>query len=366
MEEMENTTDDEKTTSLKASILSKYDEVFHAHTSDIKKVNEKITVDCEKFLQYYEDSCSQMEASSKSLQQQEYEITKKELKIQKAKSKQELKKRVRERLLSCKQLLNESCTSKRLLEGVKDELVILRKRRAELESQLKAENYESLESEITQLETALQAIQDDDCIDLQEQMKILQTKLIQKNEQIEEKKHQETIFRLAIETKNKELQEARWELIDGLKTYPIGGVIGTKRMGLVDSNPFFVGCTSSEKKKESATKFASLCKHLIEDPNWHPFTRKSDGSEIINEEDGKMVILKSECSVEQYGAVVTALVERNRYHKNGRNLMEEVWNYRENREVTLIEGIEHILKEWKIQKQRKRLPGMGVVSHVLG
>lgn len=30
---MENTTDDEKTTSLKASILSKYDEVFHAHTS---------------------------------------------------------------------------------------------------------------------------------------------------------------------------------------------------------------------------------------------------------------------------------------------------------------------------------------------
>ncbi|CAI9288047.1 unnamed protein product [Lactuca saligna] len=77
IEKMENTTDDEKTTSLKASILSKYDEVFHAHTSDIKKVNEKITIDCEKFLQYYEDSCSQMEASSKSLQQQEYEITKK-------------------------------------------------------------------------------------------------------------------------------------------------------------------------------------------------------------------------------------------------------------------------------------------------
>lgn len=95
---------------------------------------------------------------------------------------------------------------------------MLHERRAELESQLKAENYESLESEITQLETALQAIQDDDCIDLQEQMKILQTKLIQKNEQIEEKKHQETIFRLAIETKNKELQEARWELIDVRKS----------------------------------------------------------------------------------------------------------------------------------------------------
>ncbi|CAI9288048.1 unnamed protein product [Lactuca saligna] len=87
------------------------------------------------------------------------------------------------------------------IQNFQDELMILQKRRAELESQLKTENYESLESEITKLETALQAIQDDDCIDLQERMKILQTKLIQKNEQIEEKNHQDTIFRSAIETK---------------------------------------------------------------------------------------------------------------------------------------------------------------------
>ncbi|CAI9288039.1 unnamed protein product [Lactuca saligna] len=163
-------------------------------------MNEKITVDCEKFLQCYEESSSQMEASSKSLQQREYELTKNELKLQKSKSKQQLKKRVQERLSSCKQLVKESCTSRKLAEGITDELVILQKRRAELESQLKAVNYESLESEITQLETALHAIQEDYYTDLQEKMKNLQTELIQKNEKLQEMKNNENSFRSAIQT----------------------------------------------------------------------------------------------------------------------------------------------------------------------
>lgn len=92
--------------------------------------------------------------------------------------------------------------------------MILQKRRAELESQLKAESYERKQREITQLETALHAIQDDDYIDLEEKMKNLQTELIQKNEKLQEMKNKENSFRAAIQTKNEELQEARWELID--------------------------------------------------------------------------------------------------------------------------------------------------------
>ncbi|CAH1418203.1 unnamed protein product [Lactuca virosa] len=351
MEHMESTSA-KMTTSLKASILSRYDEVFHAHTSDIKRVNEKITVDCEKFLQYYEDSCSLMDDLTRSLQQREDELKKKQRKLQKEKTKLELKKRVRERLSSCKQLINESCTSRKLAEDLKGELDMLHERRAELESQLKTEDYENLESEIIQLETALQVIHDDDCIDPEEKMMNLKRKLILKDEELRDMKEQENSFRSALQTKNEELQEARLEFIDGLKACSFGGGIGIRRMGLVDSTPFFIG-----KRKENAAKFSSLCRHLVEDPEWHPFTTITDGSdqkEIINEEDGKMVILKSECSDEQYRAVVTALVERNRYHKNGRDLMEEVWNYRENREITLIEGIDYLLKEWKIQKQRKR------------
>lgn len=210
------------------------------------------------------------------------------------------------RLSSCKQLINESYTSRKLAEDLKGELDVLHERRAELESQLKAEDYESLESEIIQLETDLQVIHDDDCIDLEEKMMNLKRKLILKDEELQVLKQLENSFRSAIQTKNEELQDARWEFIDGLKACSFGGGIGIRRMGLVDSTPFFIG-----KRKENAAKFSSLCRHLVEDPEWHPFTTITDGSdqkEIINEEDGKMVILKSECSDEEYRAVVTALV----------------------------------------------------------
>lgn len=351
MDQMENT-HNKNTKSLKPSILSKYDDVFLAYTSDVKKVNEKITADCEKFIQYYEDSCSQMDALTKSLQQREYEIKKKEAKLQKEKTKLQLKKRVGERLSSCKQLANQSYTLRKVAEGLKSELEMLHKRRTELEAQLKAESFESLQTEIMKLENALQ---DDD--DLQEKMSNLQRELIEKDEQLQDLKDQSNAFRLAIKRKNDELQDARLELIDGLETYPTGGGIGTKIMGLVDSKPFFVGCYSTQKMKENAAKFASLCRHLTEDPNWHPFTSitiGSDQKETIDEEDEKMVTLKAECSEEQYRAVVTALIERNRYHHSGREPMQELWNYKEEREASLIEGIDYILNEWKIHKQRKR------------
>lgn len=91
---------------------------------------------------------------------------------------------------------------------------MLHERRAELESQLKAEDYESLESEIIQLETDLQVIHDDDCIDLEEKMMNLKRKLILKDEELQVLKQLENSFRSAIQTKNEELQDARWEFID--------------------------------------------------------------------------------------------------------------------------------------------------------
>lgn len=122
----------------------------------------------------------------------------------------------RERLSSCKQLINESYTSRKLAEDLKGELDVLHERRAELESQLKAEDYESLESEIIQLETDLQVIHDDDCIDLEEKMMNLKRKLILKDEELQVLKQLENSFRSAIQTKNEELQDARWEFIDAL------------------------------------------------------------------------------------------------------------------------------------------------------
>lgn len=99
---------------------------------------------------------------------------------------------------------------------------MLHKRRAELEDKLKAENFEVLQSEIMQLEMAIQVIEDDERepIDLEEKLKNSQSKLIQKDEQLQELKEQLQELKdrvntvcLAIQRKNDEMQDARQELI---------------------------------------------------------------------------------------------------------------------------------------------------------
>nr|KAJ0206930.1 hypothetical protein LSAT_V11C500291040 [Lactuca sativa] len=321
------------------------------HAYYLKTVIENITEDCEKFLQDYKQRFLQTEALSKSLQQREDELKKKERKLLKGKRKLELKKRVREQLSSCKHLVNQCYSSRKVAEGVKRELDMLHKRRTELEDQLKAESFESLQSEIIQLEIALQVVEDNDQIDLQEKLKNLQRELIEKGEKLQELKDQAKVVGLVIQGNNDELQDARQEFIDGLKTYPCSTYdIDIKTMGELDLAPFCDGYHSTKRAKKNtlmnAIDFWLECKYLVEDQNWHPFTIITVGSdikEIIDEEDEKIVRLKGECSKEQYHAVVTALNERNQY--NSADCMQEIWNFKEQRKASLKECIDYILKE---------------------
>ncbi|KAI3526201.1 hypothetical protein L1887_05445 [Cichorium endivia] len=349
MDKMEITYN-EKTKSLN-SILSKYDKVFHAHTSDIKRANEKIMSDCEKFLQDYKESCLQIEARSKFLEHRDHELRKKEQKLLKEKKKLELKKRMRERLLSCKQLVNECYSSRKVAVGLKKELDMLHKRRTELEDQLKPESFASLQSEIILLENALHVIEDDDCIDLHKKLKSLQRELIEKGEQLQDLKNWSKALSLTIDGKNNELQDARQELIDGLKTYnPYSACIDIKTIGELNLMPFYAGCHSTKKARKNATDFYLECRSLVQDRYWHPFTVGLDKKEIINEEDDKIVWLKAKCSELQYQAVVRALNERNEYNPD---CMQELWLCKEDRKASLKEGIDYIMQEWKtkIHKQ---------------
>nr|KAJ0203093.1 hypothetical protein LSAT_V11C500291050 [Lactuca sativa] len=265
----------------------------------------------------------------------------------------------------CKQLVNECYSSRKAAEGLKREIDMLHKRRAELEDKLKAENFEVLQSEIMQLEMAIQVIEDDERepIDLEEKLKNSQSKLIQKDEQLQELKEQLQELKdrvntvcLAIQRKNDEMQDARQELIHGLEMYPYCSYVGIKRMGVVDSMPFYFGCHLTKKTRKETTKNPTnlliKCRKLVEDQNWHPFKAGSDEKEIIDEENEEMVRLKAECSEEQYHAVVTALKERNEYEINGTHPVQELWNYKEKRKASLKEGIDCILEAWKIHKQQ--------------
>lgn len=74
--------------------------------------------------------------------------------------------------------------------------------------------------------------------------------------------------------------------------------------------------------------------------------------EFIDEEDEKLKGLKKELGYEVYNAVKTALIEINEYNPSGRYITSELWNYSEGRKATLKEGVEFLMKQWRIRKIR--------------
>lgn len=74
--------------------------------------------------------------------------------------------------------------------------------------------------------------------------------------------------------------------------------------------------------------------------------------EFINEQDEKLKDLKKQLGDEVYNAVTSALKEINEYNPSGRYITSELWNYAEGRRASLQEGVDFILKQWKIKKQR--------------
>ena len=75
--------------------------------------------------------------------------------------------------------------------------------------------------------------------------------------------------------------------------------------------------------------------------------------EIIDENDEKLKSLKDEYGDEVYQAVVKALDEMNEYNPSGRYPLPELWNLKAGRTASLREGVEHILKLWKVNKRKR-------------
>ena len=75
--------------------------------------------------------------------------------------------------------------------------------------------------------------------------------------------------------------------------------------------------------------------------------------EIIDEEDERLKDLQNEYGDEVYMAVTDALKEVNEYNPSGRYVVSELWNFKEGRKATLREGVEDILKQWRLHKRKR-------------
>lgn len=75
--------------------------------------------------------------------------------------------------------------------------------------------------------------------------------------------------------------------------------------------------------------------------------------EAIDDEDEKLNELRNEMGEEVYKAVVAALKEINEYNPSGRYITSELWNYAEGKRATLQEGVKVLLKQWKLNRQKR-------------
>lgn len=90
-----------------------------------------------------------------------------------------------------------------------------------------------------------------------------------------------------------------------------------------------------------------VCKTYFDDFRHFPF------QEIIKDDDEKLNGLENEMGEGAYNAVVAALNEINAYNPSGRYITSEVWNYAEGRRATLEEGVQFLMKQWRVQKRKR-------------
>ncbi|KAL8120346.1 protein INVOLVED IN DE NOVO 2-like [Apium graveolens] len=232
-----------------------------------------------------------------------------------------------------------------------------------IELQKKLADKQRLELEIEQMRGAVKVIRpisDGGDAEAKKKLESLEESLKEKEEDLEDLEDLNQALVVKERRSNDELQDARKELINGLKDRPVlRASIGVKRMGDLDNKPIVSAVMKkypADEAEVKAMEYSSLLEAKLRDPNWHPFKVITIGAEskgIIDEEDEYIKVLKNEWGDEVCNAVVTALTEINEYNKSGRYPVPELWNFKEGRIATSGESVEFILRLWKTNKRKR-------------
>ncbi|KAK4273657.1 hypothetical protein QN277_017003 [Acacia crassicarpa] len=158
-----------------------------------------------------------------------------------------------------------------------------------------------------------------------------------------------------------ELVDAREESVKSLKdVFHSRSQLVIKRMGALDTKPFQDACMhkySSENWQEICAQLCSSWEENLKNANWHPYKIvEVNGTlqEIVDENDEKLKVLRTEYGEMVYKAVSDALMELQQYNASARYPVPVIWNRKEGRRACLKEVIRYIGKQLHSCKRKRK------------
>ncbi|KAL9351704.1 hypothetical protein Peur_054384 [Populus x canadensis] len=346
-------------------LVQEKEKLLHAYNEEIRKIQTGARDHFQKILNDHEKIKLQLESHKKELEMRGSELEKREAKNESDRrtlSEEIEKNAVRNSSLELAALEQQKADEDvlKLAEDQKRQKEELHNRIIRLEKQLDAK--QALELEIERLRGALNVMkhmEDDGDVEVLRKMDAIIKNLREKEGELNDLEALNQTLIVRERKSNDELQDARKELINGLKEISSRAHIGVKRMGELDSKPFLEAMKrkyNNEEAEDRASEICSLWEEYLKDPDWHPFkVVMVDGKhqEIIDEEDEKLSRLRDEMGDEACMSVTTSLIQVNEYNPSGRYIISELWNYKEGKKATLGEGVSFLLSRWKALKRKR-------------
>lgn len=346
-------------------LVQEKEKLLHAYNEEIRKIQTGARDHFQKILNDHEKIKLQLESHKKELEMRGSELEKREAKNESDRrtlSEEIEKNAVRNSSLELAALEQQKADEDvlKLAEDQKRQKEELHNRIIRLEKQLDAK--QALELEIERLRGALNVMkhmEDDGDVEVLRKMDAIIKNLREKEGELNDLEALNQTLIVRERKSNDELQDARKELINGLKEISNRAHIGVKRMGELDSKPFLEAMKrkyNNEEAEDRASEICSLWEEYLKDPDWHPFkVVMVDGKhqEIIDEEDEKLSRLRDEMGDEACMSVTTSLIQVNEYNPSGRYIISELWNYKEGKKATLGEGVSFLLSRWKALKRKR-------------
>ncbi|GFS31195.1 XH/XS domain-containing protein [Actinidia rufa] len=308
-----------------SNVMRQKEEMIENYNEDMlemKKMQKDASDQLEKISIDHAKSKFHLEARRQQLELFENELKEREALNANEKRRLDHEKKINERAILEQKKADEKILN--LAENQKRQMEKLHKQIIELEKKLDAK--QALELEIECMKGAMQVMEhtsEDGDVEVKRKMESIEKDLKDKQEALKQIEELNQVLVVKQRQVNDELQEARKELINGLK-----------------DSWAFIGAREWENLTTNHSQSSQERSMLV-------IPVGEDHKEIIDEEDEKLKRLNDEFGKEVYDAVTTALLEMNEYNPSGRYPVPELWNSKDGRRASLKEGVSLIMKQWK-------------------